>query len=596
MPANQVPVPIMGKTILAFFRGEIFEGKGLICNADGAKIHCYLSHSPPDENTNNHTGLDDPILKDEYSHGNTRYKVRTRIHAESFQGGDDSTYWALRVEVQENENTVFSFVPEPWMRVLTDAVRDPGFLQAVYFLPGGKRFVVIGMQSIQLWSLPTDENRDFNLAFIWSRPRTQVDDSWHKRDGYRTEAVGVHYHCVQRPHIFFDNVTRTVKVRAEMQEGPGKFDTVNIPDDYNTDTRSTFIYCARSIHLLAAAYEYSVYKAKKVPKNLQKLKIAYEKHAEAILRFTRGHINRLLPCEDFVPPKPEDFQDTTRSLGPPGSRSNQRHSGPDRVTSGATLMDHTNKKRDVLKICERDGIEQPKFTTVTTLLLHQDGLKDTNHRFVEKLHDTDSNEWIPHAIKELNPIERAIAVDNEQLLRTLIDHCIKNAKTRHAAYLIPAVQCLDKLLISHPTVLRDLLRRASYVPASSSEYVTSHAVIANVRASDWISFFVRLITFGRYGHNLLSGTKSTNIDDYKNPVFTLRTQLPVTEPNSSQEKRFPEERDGTRPYVNRSREIYVSLLHFYHINLGRRNHSISHVTETDFRESPAIVASLRFEW
>ncbi|KAG0344261.1 hypothetical protein BGZ54_005929, partial [Gamsiella multidivaricata] len=41
---NQVPIPTIGSTILAFFNVKGFRKRGIICEADGTKINCYISH------------------------------------------------------------------------------------------------------------------------------------------------------------------------------------------------------------------------------------------------------------------------------------------------------------------------------------------------------------------------------------------------------------------------------------------------------------------------------------------------------------------------------------------------------------------------
>ncbi|KAG0224102.1 hypothetical protein BGX31_008189, partial [Mortierella sp. GBA43] len=427
MPANQVPIPSIGKTTLSFFRGDNFKGKGLICDADGAKIHCYLSYTPADnEVTEKGLKSDDLIFKDVVQHEDMQYEVRTKVHAAPLQDSEDSTYWIMHVEVTKNGKPSFSFVPEPWMRVLTDAVRDPAYLQSVYFLPGGRRFVVIGMQSIQVWSLPTRNNREFDLVYFWSRPRTEDDEKWSLREGYRTETVGMYYHCVQRPCMYLDADTWAVKIKVEMQEGPWKMDNINIPGERSVDIRSTFLYCSRSIHLLASAYAYSCRKHDEVQRNYHESTITFGKHAEAILRFTRDHINRLLPREDFYPDQPSrtaDIHDGTRWIGQPVTREvdraltasfQQRSLGPDRDSSNASLMESSNCERGVLSIDERTttmqsmasqnvGGPQRQDVTIITLLLDQHELNDANQDLIHALLRSVDHEWVPHAHISLNP-------------------------------------------------------------------------------------------------------------------------------------------------------------------------------------------------
>ncbi|KAF9970338.1 hypothetical protein BGZ65_011206, partial [Modicella reniformis] len=186
--ANQVPIPIIGKTIFTFFNHGALKNKGLVCEARGSEIHCYVSHEPvenevlineenlvtiagvyyppqtKDENMEPNAGSKERpraaseerpsgeameehqrVLnvkpRGEELNENKLYEVKVESHKESFQDGDGSMYWVIRVEVVEKDSiqdlgkVVFSFVPEPWMRVSTTDVRQPDKLQSVYFLP-----------------------------------------------------------------------------------------------------------------------------------------------------------------------------------------------------------------------------------------------------------------------------------------------------------------------------------------------------------------------------------------------------------------------------------------------------------------------------
>lgn len=44
--ANQVTIPMIGKTVLAYVRKGSFRNRGLACEANGSKIHCYVSYDP----------------------------------------------------------------------------------------------------------------------------------------------------------------------------------------------------------------------------------------------------------------------------------------------------------------------------------------------------------------------------------------------------------------------------------------------------------------------------------------------------------------------------------------------------------------------
>ncbi|KAF9946049.1 hypothetical protein BGZ65_010125, partial [Modicella reniformis] len=162
---NQVPIPIMGKTIFATFREGKSKNKGVIYEADGSKIRCYVSREPADtmvtDNDDNlvssfytshppkdkdqqesvRQGIRDEHRR-EYGKNNQegcdekpkRYTLRTKSRKESFPDGDDLKYWVTRVEVEESheyKKVIFSFVPEPWMRVSTKDAGKPGDLMNV---------------------------------------------------------------------------------------------------------------------------------------------------------------------------------------------------------------------------------------------------------------------------------------------------------------------------------------------------------------------------------------------------------------------------------------------------------------------------------
>jgi hypothetical protein len=622
--------------------------------------------------------------------------------------------WVLGVEVVEivenpdhrGEEIVFSFVPEPWMRVSTAAVRQPGDLLRVYLLPGQERFIVVGVQTMQIWSLPTKENNYFNLAFIWSCPRTK-GNNWTEVKGYRSEPVGEYYHYIRGQQIILDHHTGKARAVILLKE---RKDIIDIPDEFCGYIYPVFINCARSIHLLSAAYAYSSRKSERFSKGLDKPPLTYKEHAEAIARFTRIHINQLLPCESFYPPPPEikEAHPTSTPISLPplplqsepmsiqsGALSLQSgaislqsgaislQSAPiqeldqitsvqttDQVTDQATDQATSRRRRSrgqipgvikrgmtrlmnlgggqrrepsgqttptardpgncVLKI-SRDVPPSPKklpnvvhqtfpkiansvephmgkpppkdesessqhFVTVLTLLLDQKkDMNDANHVFVEGLFTTADKEWTPHPNVTLNPIVRVVDIRNERLLKALIDYCIRNAKDHHPGYLTPVIQCLSKISERYPDIVRDLFRRASFIPARNPDYVASHAIIANLRRSDWFTFLARLYSVGLF--RVRSDDKSSDINDYKSPVFSVRSQLSVKYPHKKRETTFParnmEQEQPT--VVKRSRKIYVSPFQFNPIN-GQSTSLLAQIAGKDFFDSPAIVASLWYKW
>ncbi|KAK3824658.1 MAG: hypothetical protein J3Q66DRAFT_325676 [Benniella sp.] len=244
--------------------------------------------------------------------------------------------------------------------------------------------------------------------------------------------------------------------------------------------------------------------------------------------------------------------------------------------------------------------------SVFTLLLDQGDLKGANHTFFEGLLKKADHEWIPHASMALNPIKRVMDISNERLLKALIDYCIRNAQQYHPVFLTPVIQCLSAITEWYPEILCDLFLRASYIPAHNPEYVASHAIIANLRSSDFFTFFTRL--FGIFKGGSTGFSKPSNINQYKAPVFSVRSHLPFYSHTGVRSyfgwraTHFPQkeikeikERDAPT-VVKRSRKIYVSPFQFKPIN-GQRNRSfLSQTAGRDIFNSPAIVASLCYKW
>ncbi|KAF9344508.1 hypothetical protein BGX34_005603, partial [Mortierella sp. NVP85] len=269
-----------------------------------------------------------------------------------------------------------------------------------------------------------------------------------------------------------------------------------------------------------------------------------------------------------------------------------------------------------------DDMFSEDVVTVLTLLLNQHDLKDANHVFVEGLLNTEDGEWVPHANKALNPVRCAIKYRYESLLETLVDYCVKNAKKYHPAYMIPAVQCLNELSKQYPDILCDLFRRASYVPAPNSDYIASHAIMANMRFSDWLTFFTHYFSLSLFKGRVLQHSKCRKINHYEKPVFSLRSQLPyqssryfdfrnIESPmHKKRSKHFPQlesPKDGPEDTEAFSHKIYVvpfpkmSSYGAYQpwykkYTTNRVKSGFTRLSGGSFFDSPAMQATLEFKW
>ncbi|KAG0306138.1 hypothetical protein BGZ98_002907, partial [Dissophora globulifera] len=597
-PANQVPIPTIGSTILAFFYTRGYWNRGVICEAEGPKINCYISHQPPTNKflKNSETVLTadpDDVVYESSMNSNIQYRLVTGIHRELLPEGDGVSYWVLRVEVWEEnlayktQKVIFSFVPEPWMRVTTGEVVHPENLQSVFFLPSRNRFdvvrfAVVGMQTLQLWNLPMAENSKCTLQYIWSQPR---DDIELQRGGiaYKSTNVRDYYLDTLSTTISMDTETGNTVAEIKVNDKSRK-KIVSIPGPGTIGARFAILFCFRSIHLLAAAYAFSSSQSKKSTRDTPQMTFTFEDHAEAIVSFTREHINRMMSIGVYSPSKRSDSSQTTAGGGggknkpkkdkpkepkkdkpqTDGGRTSSRFSrGRSDSRSGFTSASDSDSNRQALdvsgavvvggnivihdsdnkwgsdamskrlhRIRARTSFStkappptakmQSNVVTLLTLLLDHAYLQETNHLFVEGLLNTANGDWIPRDNKALNPIKRVIESRDGALVEAFVDYCIRNAKKYHPAYLMPAVQCLNELSDRYPHVLADMFRKASYVPVHNHDYVASHAVIANPQYGSYLKSSLKFWDW--FGPKF---EKSNIINDYERPVFSLRSQLPI---------------------------------------------------------------------
>ncbi|KAF9361080.1 hypothetical protein BGX26_005947 [Mortierella sp. AD094] len=592
---NNGPIPTIGSTVLAFFSTKGFWGRGVICEADGPKINCYISHQEKSPKVNKFSPT---VIKAEYedvSHESLfdkdiSYQLRTGFHREPLPEGDGMSYWVLRVEVVEEnkafgtQNIIFSFIPEPWMRITVGDVRDPGTLLRAYFTPGGLRFAVIGVQTLQLWNLPTNDNPKCTLEYFWSHPKEKANLL--EKATRRSMDVRDYYADIAFASIYMEAENGNAAAEIKTSE-KGKRKMVYIPGTDSDSGRHTVLFCFRSIHLLAAAYAFSRGESRKSARDIPQVTLTYEEHADAILRFTRAHINRMLSYGLYSP----------RSAVPQQSIQ---------ATQNSTVGDSANSNT------------RPSVVTILTLLLDEPQLKSTNHVFVEGLLQTEYGEWKPRDNKALNPIKRAIDSKDAHLVEAFIDYCIRNAKKHHPAYMTPAIQCLNELSDRYPNILTDMFRKASYVPAHNHAYVSSHAIVANRRYGDYLNFFANYYSFRLWRGTLFK--KSNNINDYEKPVFSLRCQLPFRAVSSFNilsietsviERRseyFPEKQEYVDEEQKRmqstySHKIYVcpfpKLSSFgpyraWHTESAKS--AFFDIAGQDFFDSPAMIATLQFKW
>ncbi|KAF9208762.1 hypothetical protein BGZ49_007618 [Haplosporangium sp. Z 27] len=612
---ENVPIPTIGLVVHAFFNTKGFRHRGVICEADGSNISCYISYQQKSLKVNTSSQTVIKADKGDVSHNSffdehIKYHLRTGFHQEPLPEGDGMSYWVLRVEVVE-ENTksgqsklIFSFIPEPWMRVTVSEIRDPKNLLKAYFTPSGLRFAVVGVQTLQIWNLPIRGNSKCTLEYIWSQPnadkyntsrnpplkprdvRNYYSDITSRNTPYKSRDVRNYYSDISSASIYVEASTGNAVAEIKTVEEKTK-QKVIIPGADNDTCRWASLYCFHSIHLLAAAYTYAIGESKKSTRDIPQVTLTFEDHAEAIVRFTHRYINRMISHAFY---------------------------------SSAIVVSHQSSppiQTDSKDITNSETRSQ--LVTIFTLLLDEPQLKSANHTFVEGLLSTEDGEWVPRDDEDLNPIRRAICSRDVHLVETFIDYCIRNAKKYHPAYMTPAIQCLSDLLDRYPNILDDMFKKASYVPAHNHAYVSSHAIVANRRYGDYINFLANYFSFKLWRGKLFN--KSHNINDYYQPVFSLRNQLPIRAVGSYNivsietaviERRsevFPENNEAADEEQNRiqskySHRVYVcpfpksSNFGPYQAwyNSGMARSTFTDIAGQEVFKSPAMIATLQFKW
>ncbi|KAF9355058.1 hypothetical protein BGX26_007021 [Mortierella sp. AD094] len=103
---NQIPIPTIGSTILAFFCIKGFWGRGMICEADATRINFYESYRPKSSKVNKNSltvikAETEKVVYESRIDVNIQYRLKPGIRRELLPKGDGVSHWILHVEVAE---------------------------------------------------------------------------------------------------------------------------------------------------------------------------------------------------------------------------------------------------------------------------------------------------------------------------------------------------------------------------------------------------------------------------------------------------------------------------------------------------------------
>ncbi|KAF9356543.1 hypothetical protein BGX26_005145 [Mortierella sp. AD094] len=472
--SNPVPIPTAGTTIsvVRHIGASELANKSIVCAAEGTALRFYRIQEPPtvptatppkDFANQELADIDATIDYDDIEEGEVgfgeggklKYKLRCKIEKEPLENGEGKFYWVLRVSVRQEtdalepeEKILFNFVPEPWLRCLTSEYTMPDQLLTTYFLPCRKRFIIIGLQSIQIWGLPSKNNPNLKLLAIWSMPKNDIISP--SKGLKPSSKVFDHFWNIEHA-LINDNYSDLTRLKVKLF-GSNKYEDIVLPGDNSNTDQYGVVPCCLSIHLLAAAYSFATENENS------------EQHARALVMFSIQNINRVTTLDSIL-----------------------------------TVMS---------SIGNVPGIKKPDgqmLVNVLILLLSNSSFRRTSNPFIREMLST--TQWIPREQLSLNPIQQAINSENRDIVHTLVDYCIQNAKRHHPAYLTPAIQSLNDLKEHYRELAARMFSEASYIKVKNKSYVAANATIANPHYKFW-------------------KPRSKSLEDYTNPVLYLRSQLP----------------------------------------------------------------------
>ncbi|KAG0251620.1 hypothetical protein DFQ27_008640 [Actinomortierella ambigua] len=516
----QIGPPLSRSTVLDIFGPKSWPGLGDVCRLDGHLVHFYTVKTPaPPVNSAKSSAVSAVPDTCPYELRITAPKFRRKAG-----GGQESCQRQVEIWRKDGSSaSVFSFIPEPWEQ------DTPAY---GLILPTGDRFVVHSSWTIQVWSLPSDEEPRCKLIFFWSA----LGDSRGSRASAKADLE-----ALLDNHIQFSSMTCR---ESASSDGQTRFQanvaflgqkTIQVPipnspvrvDDFKNVTE----HCIRSIHLLALTHSVVSTEYRDV-EAIQLEGSSYEDHTWAIVNFVVDHINHTI---------------SPRQMTPTFFQALQSFSGPD--------------------------------VSVLTHLLQETCPNDISSKFIASLLESSYCNWIPLKDTTCSPLELAIDRRNTAAVSALLDYCTEQASNRHPAYMGPVEWSIDKLQRYYPEFLRSALRNASYIPARRDDF-----------CKDWVT----IASFGRLAVRRPAWPRLNFLRRrFRDPIATF--QLPTNHAAGSKDRLVQFEKIPTPMPVRLEYEYAWYVVPFPSlIKLGPESQFCKMAGE-NFFDNPALMSILRYK-
>ncbi|KAF9957362.1 hypothetical protein BGZ70_009536 [Mortierella alpina] len=367
----------------------------------------------------------------------------------------------VHVDEHGSAHQIMSIIPEPWNALDVDEEDPHKYIQAS-FLPSSPQFIIVTSMGFHVWSLPgaaaPEDRLSLNLAWVSPKSDNSSDINCYAEPLLEAR-VCIHGETV-RP---FWSGGKTESRRTTC---------VRIPKS-NWLTSTDTLHCINSLPLLIACYS-----------------DASNSCQDAIIRYITKHVN---------------------SDPPPGTT---QHSVMSKIAWTARWRGCSDVLRGIFHSIDGKWIPRPN-TPITGL----SGMPQAS--------DLSSNGLSSDA-SAVNPIVLLLKNAKKEprnlpMAEQMIDYCIHEAKTqRDPAFLLIVLDCLPQLVIFHPEIAIDVMRRSAFIPVRDRAFVVNNSLIPHPPGFE---FHKRRKGMASMSMVMLK-RRRTPIYEAPNSVFQLKSQLP----------------------------------------------------------------------
>ncbi|KAF9114954.1 hypothetical protein BGX27_009384 [Mortierella sp. AM989] len=388
------------------------------------------------------------------SGSNITYRIVIDFEERDIDNRQQKSVRVALISVDENRSVrgLMSFVPEPWTQFDADEGIPEEYIQAS-FLASWAQFIIVCSEGFQIWNLPdpTSNNR-CELALSWVYPRVEHKvDMYYSRYTDQALDIRVCSHGEVVQAIWFNHKT-----------GKNDVTCIRIPKN-NWTTRTETLHCINSIPMLVSCYSEA------------------SSHAQdAMVRYIINHINQ---------EPPEGTIDDSVML---------------KIARTSRWKDCSLLLSDIFR--STDGKWIPRCTS-------SNGGGTSGPSFGEIC-----------GSRKRRPINSIVVLlkgsktepRSLPLAEQIIDYCIREAKSqRDPAFLMPVLECLNMIVLFHPEIAINIVRRTAFIPVKDKGFVINNAMVAH--SPQFAVDMTGAMEIKR---------RKRPIYESQNSVFQLKSQLP----------------------------------------------------------------------